>query len=415
MFRLPPSRIALSSEDVAQADFTNRVDPSATIAASQALNVALQSPNLANQTPTVESASSNSTAPAATLLPSADLASDTNNNNNNMATDPAVDALLPPVQLPYAHLAYGPEREAIFTSTLENLHINLHKHMKAQLAAQSASFDLTLAQLHVTHDNAMVQALDNLHISYHQHMKAQLAEQSANSALTLAQLGTMHDSDMAQLRATHQQTLDHLTLDHLTLDHLTAELSITRLQNQIYNWRQGVSSSSSPSNNNNDAEEDPNQATDLLLLLAKFADLRSGPISALAGVQTAESASEPGMDVVGEDVVAVAAADAPVGRLYGAEEDVRAVLAAEGEEISGGGADAHSGTVGGCLGEEEGEEGPEGGVGVNVGEGWAAVGCAFGELRGEGHDEGGRADAGRALNYRRGLLGRLKKILKKIS
>lgn len=395
MFRLPPSRVRLSSADIDPANFSNRVDLSAPIAASQALNVALQSPRLAYQAPAVESASSSSTPSAITLLPSADLLS--TSTNNNMDTDSAVESLSPSAQSPYADLPYGPEREAVLTQSLCNVHVDLHKSMKEQLAAQSADFKLTIDRLRTRHESTLAEALRNLHFTYHQHMTAQLASQSADSAFTIAQIRDIHATNVAQLRASHQQTVDLLT----------AELYTHRLQTQIYNWRDG-----DPSTTTTTTINEPNQATDLQL--AKFADLRSGPISALAGVRTAESASDPGLgdqEIEDENCGAgMAAARTSPGRLYGTEEDVRAFLGAVGGD--GGAAAARSRTDDASCAEED-LRGEDGAARAGLSMRRAAAVSVMMAVEGEEHGEGEGADAGPAGRpRRRGLLRKMKKIFR---
>jgi hypothetical protein len=76
MFRLSPSRIAL--EDIAPTDCSNRINPSEAIAASQALNRALESPVFATQTAAVQQPVSNSSAVMPVLFPAIDLGPATN-------------------------------------------------------------------------------------------------------------------------------------------------------------------------------------------------------------------------------------------------------------------------------------------------------------------------------------------------
>ncbi len=272
MLRRNPTHIAI--EDTALADLDDRIDASRAITTSHPLNSAnLQPAGLCTET-------------------------------NNIADQSASNALPPLTQLlPYVHLPYGPEREAILST---NLHLSHLAHTNEQSNAQSA----------------------------------------------------LAHSTIAKLCASYQQVVDHLT----------TEIQISRLQINVHNWRQAVvANDDDDDNNNNNNNKDLNGAADLI---EKFTDLRSAPISTLAGVKPAESASDAGgkteLDPPIRTILGIEGRQSfegpTAGRLYGAEEDVAAFLGELAGEV--GAADACSGTGSVMLGAEGAGAGDEAGLGV---------------------------------------------------
>ena len=119
--------------------------------------------------------------------------------------------------------------------------------------------------------------------------------------------------------------------------------------------------------------------------MQKFADLRAAPLAALAGVKAAESASEPGLDTEMDPPVATvlgvegarAGAAMAAGRLYGAEEDVAAVLGGEAAADAG----VTLGAEGAGAGAGDGAVGPATAVDAEECAGGEETGVEDGRLR----------------------------------
>jgi hypothetical protein len=327
MFRLPPTRIAITD-----ADLDNLIDPSRATVASHALNHAIGSsgapPNTAggDQQPVPARARPSLLSPI-NLSPAV----------NNMAGNRAHNTTPPLTQLPYDHLPYGPEREAII---FQNLHLSHLEDSNEQFNTQHALADATIENICTSHQ--------------------------------------------------------------ITVDQLLAQLHKAQIHLSIHVWRQQqllldttTTTTTTP----------PNPATDLL---EKFADLRTSPISALAGVNAAESASDPGlnteMDPPISTVLGIQGGSntkwGHAGPLYGDKEDVQVVLAAEmGEAAAGAGSALGAGTDGLGLDELRAD--------AAAGDEWVG-----GEMVGEEMEADARGAAGHMKKPRRGLLAKLKQIFK---
>lgn len=282
----------------------------------------------------------------------------------NMTAAPVMSTPAPLAQPDHTNLPYGPEREAMLVT---NLHISHFESMNEQTNAQSAASDALIAQLTASYENTI-----------------------------------------AQLSATQQNTIAHLSANHLfAINQLIAEVNDNRFTLNIYNWRHGVTNQ----------EADLNQATDLS---TKYADLRSAPLSTLAGVKAAEAADEPGRKtgmkpsistILGIEGQGSGGGGASAGQLYGDQEDVAAFLGVDVGEA--GAEDARSGTTGVTAEEEKGEGAGDGSVGRATALG--ADGDLGGEEMGEG-DGAVQADAGGAAvvkaKPRHRLLGKLKRFFR---